>query len=68
MKTCTILTLSTLVYFQTAYTQTTANATLSFQIEGLKPSIVTLGYYFGGQAYRVDSVKIDGAAGKFTFQ
>ncbi|MFN0175349.1 MAG: thioredoxin-like domain-containing protein [Saprospiraceae bacterium] len=63
-----LLVLLAFVISQTAPAQTTARATLSFQIEGLSNPTVTLGYYYAGKAYRVDSVKIDMATGKFSFQ
>jgi len=62
-----LFTLTALVFFQAAEAQTPARASLSFQIEGLKYSSVTLGYYYGGQAYRLDSVKVDLSTGKFSF-
>jgi len=48
--------------------QTPAFAKLSFQITGLKSPRITLGYYNGGQAYRLDSVQVDPAQGSFSFQ
>ncbi len=55
-------------FAQAAHAQTSTPASLSFQIEGLKNAHITLGYYYGGQAYRVDSVKVDAATGQFSFQ
>jgi thiol-disulfide isomerase/thioredoxin len=47
--------------------QTPARATLSFQIGGMKPKRALLGYYYGGQTYRVDSAQIT-PAGQFVFR
>ncbi len=63
-----LLVLFVFVISQTAQAQTPARATLSFQIEGLTAPMVTLGYYYAGKAYRADSVKIDLATGRFSFQ
>jgi len=63
-----LLFLISLVFFQNMPAQTPARATLSFQLEGLKGSVVILGNYFGGQAFRADSVKVDAVTGRFSFQ
>ncbi|MDX1912079.1 MAG: thioredoxin-like domain-containing protein [Saprospiraceae bacterium] len=42
-------------------------ATLTFEIAGLKSRQATLAYYYGGQAYRLDSVPVT-PAGRFVFQ
>lgn len=60
--------LSALVYTQALAAQAPTKASLSFQIEGLKANKVTLGYYLGGQAYRLDSIEISSSDGKFSFQ
>lgn len=57
-----------LVFSQPVFAQTPDRATLLFQIEGMKNTQVTLGYYFGGQAFRVDSAKVELATGSFTFK
>jgi len=63
-----LFTVVALVLFQATHAQTPARASLSFQLEGLKQSSVTLGYYFGGQAFRVDSATVDAVTGRFAFQ
>ncbi|MFN0037172.1 MAG: TlpA family protein disulfide reductase [Saprospiraceae bacterium] len=60
--------LAALVFSQNAAAQTPARAILSFQINGPKNAHATLGYYYGGQAYRVDSARVDAATGTFAFQ
>lgn len=61
-------TFSCLVIALKAFGQTPARATLSFQIFGLENRVVTLGYYFGGQTFRLDSVKVGSAGSGFTFK
>ena len=63
-----ILSLFGLLLLQPMKAQTPAFAKLSFQITGLKSPRITLGYYNGGQAYRLDSVQVDPAQGSFSFQ
>ena len=63
-----ILSLFGLLLLQPMQAQTPALAKLSFQITGLKSPRITLGYYNGGQAYRLDSVQVDPAQGSFSFQ
>ena len=63
-----ILSLFGLLLLQPMQAQTPAFAKLSFQITGLKSPRITLGYYNGGQAYRLDSVQVDPAQGSFSFQ
>jgi len=63
-----LLALLTLLFFNHATAQTSSRATLSFQLEGLQGSVVNLGYYLGGQAFRLDSATVNPATGKFSFQ
>jgi thiol-disulfide isomerase/thioredoxin len=63
-----LLVLSAIVFCQTIFAQTPTRATLSFQIEGLKNGKITLGHYYGGQAYRIDSVVVANPNEAFTFK
>jgi thiol-disulfide isomerase/thioredoxin len=49
------------------HAQAHAGATLSFQLSGLNNAKITLGYYIGGKAFRLDSVQLEGTEGIFTF-
>ena len=64
----TFLSILAFAFLQPLYAQTAPRTTLSFQITGLKSPNITLGYYYGGQAYRLDSVQVNLAEGSFYFQ
>ena len=64
----TFLSILAFAFLQPLYAQTAPRTTLSFQITGLKSPNITLGYYYGGQAYRLDSVQVNLAEGRFYFQ
>jgi thiol-disulfide isomerase/thioredoxin len=55
-------------FSQFAFAQTPPQATLSFQLEGLKNTPITLGYYLGGKAFRLDSLRLGPNPGPFIFQ
>jgi thiol-disulfide isomerase/thioredoxin len=61
-------TLFSLVFSQFAIAQTPPQATLCFQLEGLKNTSITLGYYLGGKAFRLDSLRLGANPGPFKFQ
>lgn len=63
-----LLLLLALVWSSLAVAQTPSSASLSFQLSGLQNPRVTLGYYLGGQAYRLDSIQVDLTNGAFKFQ
>jgi Thiol-disulfide isomerase and thioredoxins len=44
-----------------------SQAVLQFQIDGMKDKVATLGYYFGGKAFRADSSSV-GPLGQFAFR
>lgn len=48
--------------------QTEANAVFSFDLRGLNSNVLQLGYYLGGQAYKVDSISVKHLEGRFTFR
>jgi len=57
-----------LVFGPVIQAQTAPQATLAFQIGGVKSPRVTLGYYIGGKTYRLYSVRVDAATGRFYIQ
>ncbi len=63
-----VFVLFAIVFCQAIFAQTPAVATLSFQIEGLKGGKITLGHYYGGQAYRIDSVVVANPKEGFAFK
>jgi peroxiredoxin len=66
--------LSVLFFFLSSAFLTTALAgdsityNLKFQVKGLKAANVLLGYYFGDKTLLIDSVAVDTATGRFSYQ
>ncbi len=55
-------------FLQTFYAQSPAFSTIKVQVDGLKASRATLGYFIGDQLYLADSTTVDTTTGNLVFQ